>query len=499
MDRITLQELVQAVRGDLLRGDPAQEITGVCTDTRQAGEGDVFFALTGERDGHDFIPAALTAGAAGCVVSRDVTETVGGSSAFLVRVEDTTRALGDLARWYRGRFDIPVIGVTGSVGKTTTKETIAAVLGARFRTLKTQGNFNNHLGVPLTIFGLDSSCEAAVIEMGMNHPGEIRYLTGIARPTMAVITNIGDAHLENMGSRENTLRAKCEIFEGMPRGSAAVFSGDDELLTALPEDVSSSLAEGDHRILYVGTEENCIPGTELTLRAVQVRDRLADRVECDASSADGTTETLSIPALGGHMVYPMLMAAAVGRELGLTWEEIRRGMRAYTAAPMRMQVISREGVTLINDAYNANPQSMKNALRILSNISRLETGTWLYKVAVLGDMLELGPTEESLHREIGSLAATLDIDLLIAVGPRGRWIADGARDAVRDAMQGIAGRVSRGYRLRIVDYPERDDAREKLRQVLDGAGTDPSDRRILLFKGSRGMRMEELCNYAATL
>ncbi len=484
MDRITLQELVQAVQGELLRGDPAREITGVCTDTRKVGPGDVFYALTGTRNGHDFIPAALAAGAAGCVVSEEVPADVwkDAADAFCVRVQDTTRALGDLARWYRDRFNIPVVGITGSVGKTTTKETVAAVLGARFRTLKTQGNFNNHLGVPLTIFNLDSTCEAAVIEMGMNHPGEISYLTGIARPTMAVITNIGDAHLENMGSRENTLRAKCEIFEGMPAGSTAVFSGDDALLTSLTEDVRDRITAGGHSILYVGTAEGTrIPAASLTLCAAAIRDRLADRVECDCSGQDADPVTLSIPALGRHMVYPMLMAAAVGRSLGMTWEEIRSGLQAYTPAPMRMQVIRHGTASLINDAYNANPQSMKNALQILSDIRREseETSGPLCKAAVLGDMLELGATEEDLHKGVGRAAAALDIDVLIAVGPRGRWIAEGAREEMPGA----------GHLKKILDFPARDDAREVLHTIMrDGPC-------VILFKGSRGMKMEELCKY----
>ncbi|MBR2731917.1 MAG: UDP-N-acetylmuramoyl-tripeptide--D-alanyl-D-alanine ligase [Clostridia bacterium] len=228
----------------------AGSFDAVTTDTRAIAQDGLFIALRGERfDGHSFAAQALAQGAAAVVTERDL-----GLGERQLLVADTHRALLALAGYYRSLFQIPVIGVTGSVGKTTTKEMIHTVLSAKYNTLKNEGNLNNEIGVPLTLFRLEKAHEAAVIEMGMNHPGEIAYLTGIAQPTIAVITNIGDAHLENMGSRENTLRAKCEIFERMPAGTPAVFSGDDALLTALTPDVSAKIAQGGHRILYVGTE-----------------------------------------------------------------------------------------------------------------------------------------------------------------------------------------------------------------------------------------------------
>jgi len=509
MEMIRLRDFAAYMGGEILQGDPDTPVTGVCTDTRKVKPGDAFFALIGERDGHQYAETALLGGAAGCVVSKElpgITDRCGDGASetqpFFVLVKDTTKALGDLARAYRAQFSIPVVGVTGSVGKTTTKDTIAAVLSAGYETLKTEGNYNNHLGVPLTLLRLDSSYEAAVIEMGMNHPGEIAYLTGIAQPTIAVITNIGDAHLENMGSRENTLRAKCEIFEGMPAGAPAVFSGDDALLTALTPDVSAKIAQGGHRILYVGTEQACVPAQQLAVRTTEFRDRLADRIECDVICTDAacrpgspmaeravaemtgaeTSCTLSMPALGRHMVYPMMMAAAVGHQLGLDDAQIREGLSMYVATPMRMQV-TRAGedgrVTLINDAYNANPQSMKNALSILSGIGRTEG---MCKVAVLGDMLELGSTEEALHRGVGEAAAELDLDVLVAVGPRGVWIAQGAADALREQ------RERKGGDLQVRAFAQKEEAEAYLAQFLQPGA-------VLLFKGSRGMRMETLWRY----
>ena len=425
MEKLYVKEILEAVGGQLLGNVDIENryITNVQTDSRKAAAGDLFVAIVGERlDAHRFVPGAMEAGAEGCLVST-APETVP-EGKFCVLVEDTAKAMGDLAAYYRRRLGIPVVAVTGSVGKTTTKDMVASVLSSRFRTLKTAGNLNNHLGLPMTVFRLSAEDEIAVLEMGMNHLGEIDYLVRIAQPDVAVITNVGDAHIGNLGSRENILRAKCEIFRGLKKGGTAVLNGDDALLATLrpgasrvsdpagSDDFAKMYAEidaGGFTYHWAGESEAC------DYRAVNIDDTLPDEVRCDAQTPAGTFP-LEIPSLGRHMIYPAMTAAAVGQCFGLTDKEIAEGISNFQATHMRMDVEKCEhGVILYNDSYNANTQSMKAALSILAN-SRAAR-----KVAVLGDMLEQGAFEERLHREVGEYAAGLPIDTLVTVGSRAGW------------------------------------------------------------------------------
>ena len=421
MDRISLQELLTATKGELLtpgiNGDTL--ISGVQSDNRKCSEGDVFFAFIGENtDGHSYVNSALENGAAGAVVSKAPEKML--PDKFYVRVSDTLLAAGDLARYYRSKFSIPVIGVTGSVGKTTMKDMIASVLSEKFNVIKTEANFNNNIGLPRTLFRIDHTTEVAVVEMGMNHMKEIEYLTGIARPTMAVITNVGEAHIGNLGSRENIFRAKCEIFEGLEKGGLAVMNADDEFLPRLKgeEEMQSSF-----RFVWTGESDSA------DLRAVCIQDSLDECVRFDIVSASdekkATTSArrvpVTVPALGRHMIYPSLAAAAIGRELGMTWDEIACGIRDYVPTAKRMETWHlRDNITVYNDTYNANPQSMKAGLTTLASTK----GT--ARIAVLGDMLELGDMEEELHRGVGDKAAEVQVDTLITVGRRAAFIADEA-------------------------------------------------------------------------
>ncbi|MBQ1404274.1 MAG: UDP-N-acetylmuramoyl-tripeptide--D-alanyl-D-alanine ligase, partial [Lachnospiraceae bacterium] len=377
MEKLYVKEILEAVGGQLLGNVDIEKrfVTNVQTDSRKAATGDLFVAIVGERlDAHRFVPGAMEAGAEGCLVST-APETVP-EGKFCVLVEDTAKAMGDLAAYYRRRLGIPVVAVTGSVGKTTTKDMVASVLSSRFRTLKTAGNLNNHLGLPMTVFRLSAEDEIAVLEMGMNHLGEIDYLVRIAQPDVAVITNVGDAHIGNLGSRENILRAKCEIFRGLKKGGTAVLNGDDALLATLrpgasrvidpagSDDFSKMYAEidaGGFIYHWAGESEAC------DYRAVNIDDTLPDEVRCDAQTPAGTFP-LEIPSLGRHMIYPAMTAAAVGQCFGLTAEEIAEGISNFQATHMRMDVEKCEhGVILYNDSYNANTQSMKAALSILAN------------------------------------------------------------------------------------------------------------------------------------
>lgn len=428
MEKITLRDLLAATRGELIGAyrDLSAPVTGVQSDNRKVKPGDVFFAFVGEKtDGHKYVNAALEAGAAGAVVSRTPDEFLPGR--FYVKVEDTILAAGDLARWYRRLFRIPVVGITGSVGKTTTKDMIASVLSEKYRVVRTEANFNNNIGLPRTIFRFDHTTELGVIEMGMNHPGEIDYLTRIAQPTAVTITNVGDAHIGLLGSRNNIFHAKTEIFQGLSDGGFAVMNGDDENLRRLrPENprfdeektgtgIPFPELASRFRFAWVGESEDC------DYRAVKIQDDLPDCVRFEALTPVGTME-ITVPALGRHMIYPALTAAVMGVHFGLTKEQIGAGIAHYQATKMRMEVLRPgHGTIIYNDTYNANPQSMKAGLSALSQTAGVR------HVAVVGDMFELGREEERCHREIGSFAAGLRIDTLVTVGRAAEYIADEAK------------------------------------------------------------------------
>ena len=525
MEKISVKEILEAVGGQLLGNIDAENtfIINVQTDSRKAAAGDLFVAIIGEKlDAHRFVPGAMEAGAEGCLVSK-APETIP-EGKFCVLVPDTTRAMGDLAAYYRRKLGIPVVAVTGSVGKTTTKDMVASVLSSKYRTLKTAGNFNNHLGLPMTVFRLSAEDEIAVLEMGMNHLGEIDYLVRIAQPDVAVITNVGDAHIGNLGSRENILRAKCEIFHGLKKGGTAVLNGDDALLTTLrpgAERVSDAPAgegetgkaeageaetgkaeageaetgraeavEGETGKAEAGSPE-CAPFAEMyagidaggftfhwagesegcDYRAVNIEDTLPDEVRCVAQTPSGSF-AVEIPSLGRHMIYPAMTAAAVGQYFGLAEKEIAEGIREFESTRMRMDVEKYDnGIILYNDTYNANPQSMEAALGILANAPAE------HKVAVVGDMLELEPFAEKLHRQVGEFAAELPIDTLVTVGTRAGWLAEAALERDMEDVRPCT---------------DKEEAKKVLAELVK-PGT------AFLFKASRGMALEELCEFVRGL
>ena len=460
MEPITIREIVGAVDGSLLGGFDQldQTVTHVFTDSRKPDPGALFIPLVGERfDGHAFINDALEGGAAGCFTQRERESYLPGK--FYIKVSSTQKALRDLARWYKKRFSIPFVAITGSVGKTTTKDMVAAVLGERFRVLKTEGNFNNEVGLPLTLLRLNRDHEVCVLEMGMNHFGEIEYLSAIVEPDVAVITNIGDSHIENLGSRENILKAKCEIFTHMdPAKGFVILNGDDPLLTGLRptlpfETVSVGAAEGlEYRATDVSADgEKCV---------------------CCHVTTPGAAFDARIPALGSHMLYPTLTAAAVAEHFGMTGEEIARGILRFAPTKMRMNILKRgEGITVLNDTYNANPQSMRAAVEVLA-----KTGGG-YKIAVLGDMFELGPFAPTLHAGVGTYLAKAGGDCLLAVGELAQHIYQAAQEA------GLAD----AYWCRT-----KEEAEPILGQLVRPDAT-------ILVKASRGMAFEEFVDYLKSI
>ena len=419
MTPCTAREICAAVGGTLLQ-DSGAPVTGVTTDSRAVQPGQLFIPLVGERfDGHAYISKALEGGAAGCLTAKEPETLLPGK--LYIRVADTRLALKALASWYRNKFDLPVVQVTGSAGKTTTKEMIASVLSQRYNTLRTEGNFNNDIGAPLTLLRLMPEHQAAVIETGMNHFGEIRYLGEMVQPDIAVITNVGDAHIENLGNtRQGILRAKCEIFENLTPEGIAVLNGDDELLNTvtLPQ-----------TILRCGVGDGC------GVRVTDIDDRGLEGVACTVT-IEGEHYRLTTSAPGRYMIYPMAMAAAIGRRLGLTGEEIAAGVAAYTTVGSRMHLIRLPGERLvIDDCYNANPQSMAEGLRMLA------ASPAQHRVAVLGDMGELGQLTAQAHRDMGALTRRLGLTA-VAVGekmhaltetdPQAQWFA-----TVEEAMPAI--------------------------------------------------------------
>ncbi|MCD8087575.1 MAG: UDP-N-acetylmuramoyl-tripeptide--D-alanyl-D-alanine ligase [Oscillospiraceae bacterium] len=377
---------------------PEEEITAITTDSRKLEPGCLFAALPGTRvDGHDFITQAAKEGAACVLCSRFVEVAVP-----QIQVPDVQAALGEIAAFYRSQFDFPFIGITGSVGKTTAKEMIAAVLSARFNTLKTEKNFNNELGVPLTIFRLREDHQAAVVEMGIQTFGEMTRLTNMVHPQIGVFTAIGDAHLEFLGDRPGALRAKAEMVNGMPENGLIIANGDDPLLQAYDF--------GRRKILF-GLGENC------DVRATDVAPEGVSAMHC-VIHGKGQDIPVRIPAFGQHMIYASLMGAAVGLELGLTGEEIAAGIATYETVGSRGRMIDTGYVIILDDCYNANPTSVQSAIDSLTALPGR-------KVAILGDMRELGENSSALHRQVGAYATQKGVQV-IACGPLAKDIVAGA-------------------------------------------------------------------------
>jgi UDP-N-acetylmuramoyl-tripeptide--D-alanyl-D-alanine ligase len=452
MMEIKVAEVLKAVGGKLLSGDAGQIFHGVSIDSRKAKQGDLFVALPGEKtDGHLYVDAALNLGASGALISKMNNYT---GDKVLIQVPDTLKALQDLARFHRQKHDVLVVGVTGSNGKTTTKDMIAAVLQEKFSILKTTGNFNNELGLPLTLLGLDGTHQLAVLEMGMRGLGQIQQLVEIAGPTIGVITNIGQAHIELLGSRGKIAQAKGELIFGLPTGGVAVLNGEDEYCRRLGDGFSG-------KKVFYGFQSDC------DIRAFDIKE--GDFSTSFAINCPKGNFLVQIPLPGEYNILNALAAVAVGLETGMETKEISEGLAKMKLTAMRLErIFGAAGEVIINDTYNANPDSMAASLGILSN------STGIKKIAVLGDMFELGDYSELGHRQVGRVIAGLEIDLLVTVGEQARYIgmeaiaADFAEARVRhfahkfEAVAFLAGEVSKGD--------------------------------VVMIKGSRGMAMEQIVN-----
>jgi UDP-N-acetylmuramoyl-tripeptide--D-alanyl-D-alanine ligase len=444
----TLAEILAATGGELLRWGPGP-YRGVSTDTRRLGAAEAFVALRGASfDGNEFVGEACARGAGAIVASNDAVPAPGGAA--WIRVGDGLRALGDLAAAWRRRLATRVVGVTGSNGKTTTKEMIAAVLASRgARVAKSAGTENNLVGVPQTLLRLSGEEAFAVVEMGMNHPGEIWRLAEIARPDVGVITNVGPAHLEGLGSIANVAAAKEELALALPSGATLVVNGADPRVVAIAE-------------RYAGRK--IVAGADPRVRLVSATP--AEGGQRLRLEIDGAAVSATLGARGAHNAQNALLAAAVGAALGLDAQAIAEGLGRFAPPPMRLEVVGLPGgARILNDAYNANPASVAAALSALS----AEPGR---RIAVLGEMLELGPEAARYHREVGAAAAKAAVDRLLAVGEHAEAMAEGARAA------GLSG-----DRVEVCRTPA--EAAERLAGRLGDGDT-------VLVKGSRGARMEEV-------
>ncbi len=459
MKNLTLNNITDACHGTY-HGDPAllsEEISAVTTDSRTVSEGALFIAIVGERsDGHRFITGTYEKGALCCISEKELPD----NPYPYIQVASSLQALKDLAAFYRKSLDIKVIGITGSVGKTSTKEMIASVLSQKYCVLKTPGNFNNAVGLPLTIFQLREEHQIAVLEMGISEFGEMRVLTNIAHPDAVVMTNIGQCHLETLGSRDGILKAKSEIFECLSSDGMVFLNGDDDKLSSI-EQVNGIIPcfFGLNPALNAYAEEVKNLGLDGTLCRIHLGNEQFDAM-------------ISIP--GHHMLYNAIAGACIGKAFGLTNEEIKTGIESLQPVSGRNHIVEHNGLTIIDDCYNANPASMKASIDVVSTAKGR-------RVCILGDMFELGQNEKALHRETGAYLSQKPVDLLITAGALAKELADAAKECSEK-------KKDRSQSMFIYTYTAVDALIKDLPQLLRPGDT-------VLVKASHGMHFERIVQF----
>jgi UDP-N-acetylmuramoyl-tripeptide--D-alanyl-D-alanine ligase len=458
MENFKISDVINATTGSLERGNPNSDICNISTDSRTIKKGDLFVALIGENfDGHDFINQAIEKEAMGIVVSHEIqglgdSVKTGTANPCIIIVKDTMLALGNIAKYYRDRFNIPFIGVTGSNGKTTTKDMASAVLSGKFNVIKSEGNLNNTIGLPLTLFRLSSDHRIAVLEMGISIPGEMSQLVRIAQPNVSVVTNISSTHLEFLGSIEGVAREKQNLVEF---AKTAVLNADDPLVAKM-----SDVVKGN--VIFYGIDKPAF---------IKAKDIVLDQDGRPEFTLSINTpiivqERIKLPSIGQHNIYNALAGIAVGVIFGVDIGVIKSSLEAYHPMSMRMQRLIIDGITVINDTYNSNPTSMKMAVDFLKELE--SDGK---KILVVGDMLELGDQSDELHESIGKYIAESNIvETLITVGKKASIIAESA----------IKSGISKDI---VIVCEDNSEASNHLRQLLKSGD-------IVLIKGSRGMKME---------
>lgn len=461
MKGMTLSAMTRACNG-IYHGDNKFlecEVSSITTDSREVKDGSLFIAIKGARsDGHDYISGCYESGALCCISEHELKDI----AQPYIQVESSLQALKDLAMLYRNNLDVKVVGITGSVGKTSTKETIASVLSQKYKVLKTLGNFNNEIGLPLTIFRLQDDDEVAVLEMGISDFGEMSRLAKIARPDICVITNIGLCHLENLKTRDGILKAKTEIFDYMNEDGTVILNGDDDKLITIDSVHNKKplfFGVGYKNGVYADNYENLgLFGSKCRINNVKTSDGIS-------------SFNVNIPVAGSHMVYNALAATVVGSVMGLTSDEIIKGIENLETIKGRNHIIkSDNGLTIIDDCYNANPVSMKASIDVIDTVNGR-------KVCILGDMFELGANEKQLHFDVGEYLGTKTIDVLIAVGDLSYNIAAGAKDYIDTHYN--------AYPCNIYYYKTKQEMLKDIGQIITKGDN-------ILVKASHGMQFTEV-------
>ncbi len=485
MKGMTLSAIAKACNGICFGSEKNMEmkVSSVTTDSRMAGADSLFIAIKGERsDGHDYIKSVYENGALCCVSEKMLDD----EAHSYIKVDSSLQALKDIAEYYRSVLDIKVIGITGSVGKTSTKETIAAVIAQKFKVLKTLGNFNNEIGLPLTIFRLTEEDEIAVLEMGISDFGEMTRLAKIAKPDISIITNIGLCHLENLKSRDGILKAKTEIFASMAKDGDIILNGDDDKLITINQ------VDGRRLHFFGISNENHQCG----YFADEIENKGLDGMKATIHCEDGDAFETMIPIPGHHMVYNALAATVAGKILGLTSEEIKAGIESLESLSGRNHIIKKNGYTIIDDCYNANPVSMRASIDVVNTaIGR--------KVCILGDMFELGSNEKTLHYEVGEYLAGKEIDLLVTVGNLAKEISDAVENsnqskaAKEQDMQEAeslskksSSKIEPAHICQVLHFETRDDMLSQIKEIVMPGDT-------ILVKASHGMEFSKVVEYLA--
>ena len=449
MKNMTLENIEKACGGRYIgtEAEKKTEVLGVVIDSRQVESGYLFVAIPGEKvDGHKFIPDVFAKGAAAVLSEQQLEDPAGP----YILVESTTKALRDLAEYYRKSLDIKVVGITGSVGKTSTKEMIASVLSEKYRVLKTEGNYNNEIGLPLTIFKIRAEHEVAVLEMGISEFGEMHRLATMANPDICVITNIGLCHLENLKTRDGILKAKTESFAHLKKDGIAILNGDDDKLSTVAE------VQGKKPVFFGLSDQLDAYADGIVSQGLRGTDAVLHLPLGEIN--------VHIPVPGNHMVYNALAGACVGMKLGLTLEEIQTGISSLKTIAGRTNLIDTGSLLIIDDCYNANPVSMKSSLDVLSTA----TGR---TVAVMGDMYELGDKENELHYNTGAHAAEIGIDVICCIGELSHHAYEGAKACAKSSA--------------VLYFKTKQDFLGKIRNVVKKDDT-------ILVKASHGMEFPEI-------
>lgn len=447
MKTITFDQIVEAVGGEIVQKGAMLQYDSLCTDTRKIKKGDIFVAITGENfNGNEFAIAAINAGAAVCLLEEINFEYEKYKNVGIIKVASTRKALLELAKYYRNMLKVKIIGITGSTGKTSTKDLTAAALSSRFKVFKTKGNFNNEIGLPLMLFSLDNSYDVAVLEMGMNNTSEIHRMAEAAQPDLAIITNVGRTHIENLKTRENILKAKLEITDFFDKESRLIINKDNDMLKNINND--------NYLIISTGVESVAdYSAYDIILGDDFVKFKISEK-----GNQCGEEFFVGVP--GSHTVSNALLAIACARSFGLDFQEINQGFKALEKTAMRLDIIKGNSYTIINDCYNANPDSMKSGLDVLKNYKCEK------RVAILGSMRELGEEGNSAHEEIGEYARACGIDFLITLGE------------YRDSYK-------QGFGENCFDFENYDEAVRFAKTIL-------KDKDAVIVKASRSMKFEKI-------